>query len=546
MSEATDTLVAAFERACAEQGDRVAVITGGVELTFRELRTNAEPWARALAALRVEKGDRVGVLLPNVIEWLYLDYAAGCLGAVIVPVNGRYRPAELEKFLDAADLRVLFAHDEFLTNDYLERLAEVLPEIASAEPGTWRAAKSPSLEHVVAMGTRKLRGMMPREKFLAGTATVDAKEVAARARRVGPRDPGWIFYTSGSTGEPKGVVAPQDSVVNLRAYWRAQGRTADDRMLCPMPLYYIGGHFVSFLTPLLSGASVVLGQTFDVDEIVSLLQAHDVTFFGNVPPTFTQIMHHPALEGRDLSSVRAGFVAGSAFSLPQLEAWSKRLGIPRFMGGFGMTETLGGASCTSPDDPLEVAGTTVGRPIEGFEFEIRHPETRARMPVGEPGELWVRGRIMLGYHGMSAADYAEYVTPDGWFRTGDLLVERADGRYSYVARLKDLIKVRGENVSAPQVEADLVRHSDVVEAAVVGVPDEVRGEAVVAYVQRQAGSTLTKDALRAWCKELMAPHKVPQHFVWIDRAEAWPRLPSAKIAKATLRATFKPDSRDGS
>jgi fatty-acyl-CoA synthase len=541
MSDAPDTLVAAFERVCAERAEHVAVITGGKSLTFRELRANAEPWGRALLALGVKKGDRVGVLLPNVIEWLYLDFAAGCLGAVIVPVNGRYRPGELEKFLRAAELRVLFAHDEFLTNRYLDRLAEVIPELVNAKPGEWRSAKFPSLEHVVAMGETRLPGMLPRERFLACAPTVEAKRLAEQTRRVGPRDPAFIFYTSGSTGEPKGVVAPQDSVVNLRSYARAQGMSVDDRMLCPMPLYYIGGHFVSFLTPLLNGSSVVLGQTFDVDEIVSLVLEHGVTFFGNVPPTFTQIMHHPALEGRDLSGVRAGFVAGSAFTLAQLETWSKRLGIPRFMGGFGMTETLGGASCTSPDDPFEIAGTTVGRPIDGFEFRILDPETREPMPVGQPGELWVRGRIMLGYHGMSKAEYAEYVTPDGWFRTGDLLLERPDGRYTYVARLKDMIKVRGENVSAPQVEAELVRHPEIVEAAVVGVADEQRGEAVVAYVQRGAASTLTKDALRAWCKERMAPHKVPQHFVWIDRAESWPRLPSAKIAKATLRATFEPE-----
>ena len=544
MNVSPDTIVAAFERVVAKRRDEVAIIADGAATTFGELSAGAEPWVRALVALGVGKGDRIGVLLPNTIEWLYLDLAAGTVGAIVVPVNGRYRSAELDKFLRAADLRVLFAHDTFLTNRYLDRLTEVIPELASAKPGEWKAARYPSLEHVIAMGAERLPGMMPRERFLAGAGAVDERRVRAAESHVGPRDPAFIFYTSGSTGEPKGVVAPQDSVVNMRRYARAQGMTADDRMLCPMPLYYIGGHFVSFLTPLLNGSSVVLGQTFDLDEIVTLVKAYDLTFFGHVPPTFTQLMRHPKLEGTDLSSVRVAFVAGSAFSLAQLQGWSKRLGIARFMGGFGMTETLGGASCTSADDPLDIVGTTVGRPIDGFEFRILDPETKAPVPVGQPGELWVRGRTMLGYHGMGEREMRDYVTPDGWFRTGDLLLERPDGRYAYVARLKDLIKVRGENVSAPQVEADLVRHPDVVEAAVVGVADEERGEAVVAYVQRAPGSTLSREALRAWCKGRMAPHKVPQHVVWIDAAESWPRTPSAKIAKATLRATFKPESVD--
>ena len=499
MNLSPDTIVAAFERVATERRHEIAVITGGVATTFGELLDAAEPWTRALFALGVGKGDRIGVLLPNTIEWLYLDLAAGRAGAIVVPVNGRYRPAELDKFLRAADLRVLFAHDTFLTNRYLDRLTEVIPELAAAKPGEWKAERYPSLEHVIAMGAERLPGMMPREQFLAGGSAVDGKSVRAAQARVGPRDPAFIFYTSGSTGEPKGVVAPQDSVINLRRYARAQSMTPDDRMLCPMPLYYIGGHFVSFLTPLLVGSSVVLGQTFDLDEIVTLIQAHHVTFFGHVPSTFTQLMHHPKLADSDLSSVRVAFVAGSAFSLAQLEAWSKRLRIARFLGGFGMTETLGGASCTAPDDPLDIVGTTVGRPNDGFEFRTLDPQTQTPVAVGQPGELWVRGRTMLGYYGMSEGEMRDYVTPDGWFRTGDLLLERPDGRYAYVARLKDLIKVRGENVSAPQVEADLVRHPDVVEAAVVGVADEERGEAVVAYVQRAAGSTLSKEALRAWC-----------------------------------------------
>ena len=150
----------------------------------------------------------------------------------------------------------------------------------------------------------------------------------------------------------------------------------------------------------------------------------------------------------------------------------------------------------------------------------------------------MRGKIMLRYHGMSDEELARYVDPDGWFQTGDLLAERPDGNYAYVARLKDMIKVVGENASGPQVEADVGKHPDVLEVAVVGVPDERRGEAILAYVRRVDGSTLTVDELRVWCKGEMAPHKVPQHVVWLDDPDAWPRTVSGKTSKPDLKRWF--------
>jgi fatty-acyl-CoA synthase len=210
-----------------------------------------------------------------------------------------------------------------------------------------------------------------------------------------------------------------------------------------------------------------------------------------------------------------------------------------------MTETLGGATVTAPGDSLEIVGTTIGRPLPCFEFRLVDPETREDVGPGEPGELWVRGKILLHYHGMPDDEWREYVTPDGWFRTGDVLCLRPDGRYSYVVRIKDMIKVGGENASGPQVEADLKRHPEVVEAAVVGVPDERRGEAILAYVQRADGSMLTDDALREWCKDRMAPFKIPRHVVWIDDATEWPRTVSDKIAKQELRARYVAGSERG-
>jgi fatty-acyl-CoA synthase len=282
----------------------------------------------------------------------------------------------------------------------------------------------------------------------------------------------------------------------------------------------------------------VIAHRLDVDESIELIKRYDVTFFGTTPPVYTQMLHHPAMRGDDLSGIKLAFVAGSSFTVDQLKLWSEGLGLRNFAAGYGMTETLGGATVTTPGDTIEVVGTTIGRPLSCFEFELRDPVTRHVVERGTPGELWVRGKIMSRYHGMDDAEWREYVDDEGWFRTGDMLRERPDGYYEYVVRIKDMIKVGGENASAPQVEAELNRHPEIVDSAVIGVPDERRGEAIAAFLQRAEGSRLTAEELRAWCKERMAPFKVPQHVVWIEDPADWPRTVSGKTAKPLLRQRF--------
>jgi fatty-acyl-CoA synthase len=428
--------------------------------------------------------------------------------------------------------------DEFMSNDFVERIGALVPELAAAEPGVWRSERFPFLEKVVSMGDNRLPGMITRADFLAAGETVAHDAVAAAQSCVGPRDPLYIFYTSGSTGEPKGVVVPNSAVINLRSYFDALGLTPDDRALVPMPLSYVGGHFMAFLGPLFNGSSAVIAHRFDVDESIELIKRYGVTFFGTTPPVYTQMVHHPAMRGGDLSGIELAFVAGSSFTVDQLKLWSEGLGLRKFAAGYGMTETLGGATVTTPGDPIDVVGTTIGRPLSCFEFELRDAVTRQLVERGTPGELWVRGEIMLRYHGMGEAEWREYVDDEGWFRTGDMLRELPDGYYEYVVRIKDMIKVGGENASAPQVEAELNRHPEIVDSAVIGVPDDRRGEAIVAFLQRAEGSTLTTEELRCWCKERMAPFKVPQHVVWIGDPSDWPRTVSGKTAKPVLRQRF--------
>jgi len=539
MTQSSGTLSNALDEAIERFGDRVALVDGDSAYTYGELRENARPHERALLGLGIEKGDRVAVLMPNSVEWFYLLSAIARAGAVLVPVNARLRPGEIDTLFRSAQPRALFMADEFMTNDFLERIGALVPELVDAEAGTWRSERYPSLEHVVAMGADRLKGMTTRDDYLAGGDTVAVDAVDQAQASVGPRDPLYIFYTSGSTGEPKGVIVPNDAVENLRSYFGALELTEDDRVMVPMPVSYVGGHMMGFLGPLLNGSKAILAHTFDIDESIRLIKQHQVTFYGTSPPVWTQMMHHPTMKDGDLSELKLAFVAGSASTLEQLQMWSEAFGISNFAAGYGMTETLGGATITSPGDPLELVGSTVGKPLSCFEFELRDPDTRHLVEPGLPGELWVRGKILLRYQGMSDEEFAQYVDDEGWFQTGDMLRERPDGYYEYVVRLKEMIKVGGENASAPQVEAELNRHPEIVDTAVIGVPDERRGEVIAAFIQRTEGSELTLEELQAWCKERMAPFKVPRHVVWIDDPEEWPRTAAGKTAKPVLRQRYE-------
>src|SRR4029077_20764174 len=165
--------------------------------------------------------------------------------------------------------------------------------------------------------------------------------------------------TSGSTGDPKGVVVPNSAVANLKSYYDALGLTPDDRVMVPMPLSYVGGHFMAFLGPLFNGSSAVIAHRLDVDESIELIKRYGVTFYGTTPPVYTQMVHHPAMRGDDLSGIKLAFVAGSSFTVDQLKMWSEGLGLRNFAAGYGMTETLGGATVTAPGDPIDIVGTTI-------------------------------------------------------------------------------------------------------------------------------------------------------------------------------------------
>lgn len=526
------TVAGAFMHTVKKAGRNCALITSeGVRISYDELRTEVERAVQVLERLGCAAGDRVAILLPNVPAWPILQYACALLGCVIVPVNLRYRSGEMGYVLSHAHVRVLFLQRHFLSNDLLGRLAE----IGQGRLGENREAAIPALpdlKHIVLMDTgERVAGTVAYVDLLAPTlAKVDLEELA-RMRR--PRDPLWVFWTSGTTSRAKGAIISHDAVGNVWNWTSMVGYMATDRVMANFPLFYIAGNFWSMLGALLHGATLVLAQVLSASEIAMLCRREGVTILSGVPMMLKDLADDPTLDPADFATVRLGFFGGGVLTEQEIARVQKRLGYQRLMHVYGMTELQGFSASTAPDDPPEVAARSCGRPLPGFEFRLVNPSTGEIVPLGETGELLVRGRQLLGYEGVSEEDRARLLDAEGWFHTGDLMRQGEDGRYSFVGRTKDLIKVGGENVSAAEIEAALADHPQVATAAVIARDDPRRGEIPIAFVSALPGETIDSEALLKWCRERMAPFKVPRRIEVIS-GDRWPRTASGKIAKWQL------------
>ena len=514
------TVAAAILRSIALYGERTALVTAeGETLTYTDL---GQRIAAAIGALRDQRcgaGDRVAIWLPNGADWPVWQFACAFLGSIVVPLNLRYRSGELLYVLQKSGASLLIGQSRFLSNDLIERLRELSDADIDAD-GRVHIPDAPALQRVI---------LLDRTEITAAPAT-DMADLAAQRRGT---DPLWLFWTSGTTNHPKGVLIGQDAVTNVWNWTTLARYAVDDRVLTTFPLFYIAGNFWCLVGPLLHGAAAILGQMFTPAEVATLCRRERVTLLCGVPVMLRQFINDPNFDRETFRHVRKGWFGGGNVTPAEVAAIRAAIGFDYLIQVYGMTELLGFAMSTAPDDSDEIVATTCGTPLPGFDFQLVCPGTRDPVAPGEVGELLQHGPRMLDYYAMDPQDHARFLEPDGWFHTGDLLRQRQDGRYEFAGRIKDLIKVGGENVSAGEIENLLRGHPALREVAVVGVPDAQRGEVPIAYVERAAGSTIDAVSLAAWCRERAAPFKVPRAFHFVAETQ-WPRTPSGKLAKWQL------------
>jgi fatty-acyl-CoA synthase len=516
---AAETLAALVDELGERFGPRQAVAGEASSLTYRELAAGADRVAAALIHSGVVKGTRVGLLAPNRPEWLTAAFGIVKTGAILVALNTLSRRAELEYALRHADVSWLLAVPRFLKNDYASMIAEIAPE--ALRGGI--AACVPQLRRIVFLGDAALPGTTRLDELVEAASAVGDEECWAVEATVSPSDPAIVFFTSGSTAEPKAAVLGHRALVhNGRAVGDAIGITPDDRTWTALPLFFSGGFCLCALSTLTHGAAVVLNEVFAPGAALERLAAERCTVMVGWNHV-AQMVEHPTFD-RSRLSLRKG-VGGN---LPLADRFLQPGHVA--VGCYGMTENA--TCCTSArwDDPPEVR-RTFGRPLPGVELRVVDPGTGRALPQGEEGEICVRSPAqMMHYYGTSPDDCFDR---EGFFHTGDLGFVDERGCLHFVKRLKDVIKTMGVNVAAPEVEQALEAHPDVARAVVVGVSHPIRGENVAAFVvPRRTG--LAAEELVEHCRARLAPYKIPRHFFFCEES-ALPISASNKVEKGKLR-----------
>jgi fatty-acyl-CoA synthase len=528
------TIGSVLERTIAAHGDRDAVVFPalGLRWSWSEFGRRVERVARALLALGIQQGEHVGIWSMNVPEWVVAQFATARAGAVLVNVNPAYRLQELEDAMRMADVTTLIVGCAFKGSDFVDMVRSICPEVAAAAGRDWSAPRLPRLKRLVALGDSPDPQWLTWADLESETA-IGSDALAARQRQLDSSDVVNIQFTSGTTGLPKAAMLTHENLL-INAYYVGQRLryTEADRVCVPVPFYHCFGCVLGNLVCAVYGsANVVPGQAFDAGSTLTAIQEERCTSIYGVPTMFVAELEHPAFATFNLSSLRTGIMAGAPCPLPLMQRVVGEMGVSEICIGYGQTEASPIITFTQIDDPIDVRVGTVGRPLPGLEVKLVDPLTRSDLDTVGPGELCARGHcVMAGYYNNPVAT-AEAVDEQGWLYTGDL-ARREDGNYRIVGRRKEMISRGGEKIYPPEVEEFLLHHAEVVEAAVVGLPDAKFGEIVAAWVVPRAGSTLTPEDIRAHCQGRIAHFKIPQH---VEIVPALPRTVTGKVRKHVLR-----------
>ena len=513
--------------------DREALVfrtaDGITRWTYAELWDRAIDVARALRACGIGKGGRVGVLMTNRPEWIAAVFGISMAGGVAVTLSTFSTAPELDYLLQASCVSVLLFERSVLKKDFAAILTQLEPRIATVAPGALQSAKYPFLRRLAMIGDAA-PGIEPWDDFLARGSDEPRELVEATAAEVRPSDAAALFFSSGSTSKPKGVLnAHRGMCIQLWRYRRLCGfGPADNIRSWAGAGFFWSGNFVIVLgATLASGGAAVLQPTFDAADALQLMQAERVNYAFAWPHQLAQLESAPNWGDVDLSSMR--FVD---FKTPL--ARHPTVSTKWFEPGhaYGNTETFTITTGFPANTPDEVIGGSMGEPLPGVTLKIVDPLTGAVVARGERGEICVKGpTLMLGYIG---TPLDETLDAEGFFRTGDGGYLDDTGRLFWEGRLTDIIKTGGANVSPREVDEALVKHSGVKVAQTVGLPHDTLGEVVVSCVVPHDGATVDAEAIRAFLAERLASYKVPRQVLFF-REDEIALTGSAKIKSADLR-----------
>ncbi|MCX5848175.1 MAG: AMP-binding protein [Deltaproteobacteria bacterium] len=509
-----------------------------IRQTYREFYQTCRDVAKGLMAMGIKRGDNVAVWTTNIPEWLYLQYALGMTGGVLVSVNTNYQTHELEYILKQSDSTTLFLMESYREINFYDTVGKVLPDLDNHTTGNPVSEKLPSLINVIYIGKRETTpGMLRFDDLIISGKDITDEQLDERISSLDDDDVINMQYTSGTTGFPKGVMLTHHNIVNnARMVGDVMGMTEKDSLLIQVPFFHCFGCVMSTLNCVYHGSTMVILEFFDPLKALQTIAAEKCTAVNGVPTMFIAILNYLEFDHYNMSSLRTGIMAGAPCPEETMNQVRTKMHCPEIVIAFGQTESSPVMTMTRRDDPVELRVSTVGRLLPDIEGKIIDPETGADVPANVQGEIVTRSAcVMKGYYHAPEATAAA-IDSDGWLHTGDLGEVDEKGYFKVTGRIKDMIIRGGENIYPKEIEEFLYRHPKVANVQVVGIPDKKYGELVLAAIQLKNGEKATPEEFTEYCKGKIARHKIPKYWEFVD---GYPMTASGKIQKFKMKEVFE-------
>uniref|UniRef100_A0AAY4CNA4 Medium-chain acyl-CoA ligase ACSF2, mitochondrial n=1 Tax=Denticeps clupeoides TaxID=299321 RepID=A0AAY4CNA4_9TELE len=532
----SSTVAQTLQNAAERWPDREAVVflQDGVRKTLSEFQRDVDQAAAGLLALGLKRGERLGIWGPNIYEWILTLFAAAKAGVILVSVNPAYQALELEYALKKVGVSAVVCPTQFKTQNYVDMLRQLCPEMDTAVPGDIRSKRLPDLRTVVVTDSRQPGTFHISELMQAGSSR-HHQDLEDLQKKILCDDPVNIQFTSGTTGAPKGASLSHHNIVNNAYFlgirmgynWRP-----DVRVCLPVPLYHCFGSVGGGIVMAQYGSTLVFPSTaYSGRANLQAIQDERCSLIYGTPTMFIDMLGQPDLGQFDLSSVEGGVMAGSPCPPEVVKKVIKTLGTKDFAIGYGTTENSPVTFMGFPIDSLDRKTDTVGCILPHTEAKIVDPSSGQIVPLGAQGEIMIRGYCVMLEYWNDAAKTQDCITKEGWYKTGDVATMDAFGYCKIEGRIKDMIIRGGENVYPAEIEQFLHTHPKVHEAQVVGVKDQRMGEEICACINLKQGQDCSAEEIRAYCKG-----QIPRYVVFVD---SYPLTVSGKIQKNKLRAAME-------
>jgi fatty-acyl-CoA synthase len=502
-------------------------------LDVRGTERKSRRLAAGFIALGLEPGERVGIWAPNCWEWVVTQFATAKAGLILVNINPAYRLAELEYALEKVSCRALITSASFKTSDYIELLSELLPELASAEPGTLQSQKLPDLKWLIELGDQKSPGFLSFEEIPATAEDEHRKRLSEVSVELQFDDPINVQFTSGTTGAPKAATLTHHNIVNNAFFTGSQMKLGpEDRMCIPVPMYHCFGMVLGTLCCVAHGATMVFSSAgFSPRAVLEILAREKCTALHGVPTMFIAELDEADFSTFDLTSLRTGIMAGAPCPVELMKRVMQDMHLTQITIAYGMTETGPVSFQTSVGDPVDRRVTTVGRALAHTEIKIVDDAGRI-VPRGTPGELLTRGYCVMPGYWNDPERTAKAIDAAHWIASGDIATLDEEGYCQIVGRIKDMLIRGGENIFPREIEEFLYTHPKIEQVEVIGVPDKKYGEEICAWIRLHEGVSLEEGEVRDFCKDKIAHFKVPRYIRFVDE---FPMTVTGKVQKYIMR-----------